>query len=312
MSPETREKVLTAAEELGYRANAIARSLATQRTNIIAFVMADLANAFYARALELFANRLQERGYWVLVFKAHEHEADDALLTALQYNVDGIVVTSATLSSNIADECAGRGTPVVLFNRYELNTQASAVCCDNLHAGRMVAGHLVAAGYRRLAYIAGQEGSSTNRDRETGFAVRLQRLGQASWLREPGDYSYESGYAATGRLLSRPDRPDALFCACDMMAFGAIDRALEMGLRVPQDLAVVGFDDIPPAAWPGYSLTTVRQPIERMVDATIELLLAATAVPGAERLLRLVKGSLIVRNSAPLGRAGAAGEPAGA
>lgn len=300
VSDETRAKVGDAARRLGYRGNAIARSLVTRRTNIIAIIMASLANPFYPVVLERFITKLQELGYWVLLFKITDQQAvDDALLRALQYRVDGVIMTSAVLSSQLADECSSRGTPVVLFNRYEYKTKASAVGCDHAGGGRLVAEALLRAGHRRLAFIAGQEGSSTSRDREAGFTERLGELGYSGLLRETGDYSYESGRAAARRLLSRPDRPDAIFCANDLMACGVIDAArCEFNLSVPESLAVVGFDDIPMAAWPAYDLTTIHQPIDRLVDATIETLVSALDNPGGERILRLIPGQLVIRRSA--------------
>ncbi len=300
VSDEMRRKVMAAAKQLGYRPNAIARSLSQQSSRIIGLVMIRFWNPFYTRLLEEFTSHLQARGYWVLLLNvADDSDLEQAVPAALQYQVDGLIITSATLSSSLAEECLRVGTPVVLFNRYGLNSQVNAICCDNLAGGRMVADALASAGHTRLAYIAGEAGSSTNRDREQGFTDRLAERGLSITGRERGDYSYEAGHAAARRLLSSSPRPDAIFCANDLMAMAAVDVArADFGLRLPQDLSVVGFDDIEMASWPKYGLTTVRQPIERMVDATIEVLLQAIHQPQTERVVRFMSPSLIVRHTA--------------
>lgn len=301
VSPEMRAKVLAAARRLGYRPNVIARSLTQQSSHIIGLVMVRFWNPFYSfHLLQEFTHRLQSQGYWVLLLNvADDTELERTIPAALQYQVDGLIITSATLSSSLADECARFGTPVVLFNRYVLSGNLNAVCCDNVAGGRMVADALLDAGHTRLAYVAGEPGSSTNRDREQGFTARLAERGVTLYAREDGDYSYESGYQAAVRLLRHEPRPDALFCANDLMAMATLDVArCEFNLRVPQDLSVIGFDDIQMASWPKYDLTTVHQPVSRMVDATIEVLLQAIQQPNSERIMRFIAPSLVLRSSA--------------
>ena len=300
VSDEMRQKVMTAAKQLGYRPNAIARSLNQHSTRMIGLVMVRFTNPFYARLLQEFTAKLQALGYWTLLLNiAHGDELEQALPLALQYQVDGLIITSATLSSHLAEECAQYGTPVVLFNRYALDSSVNAVCCDSARGGRLVADALADAGHQRIAYIAGEPGSSTNQDRERGFTSRLRERGHEVAFVEQGDYSYESGYAAAKRLLERADRPDAIFCANDLMAMAALDVArTDLGLRVPEDVSIVGFDDNELASWPKYDLTTVQQPVDRMVDATIEVLLQAIQQPQTEHVVRFMAPSLVVRSSA--------------
>lgn len=306
VSDGTKESVLSAADKLGYRPDAIARSLVQDATRMIGVAIMRFTNPFYARMIRDFTRALQERGYWTLLLNvANREEVEQTLPMALQYRVDGIIVTSATLSSRLADECARAGTPVVLFNRYVLGGSVNAVCCDNVEGGRMVADALLNGGHERIAYVTGEIGSSTNRDREKGFTERLQSNGYDLDLREIGDYSYESGRQAARRLLGRGDSPDAIFCANDLMAMGAIDVARhKLGLEVPDELSIVGFDDISMASWPCYSLTTIRQPIKPMVDATVEVLMDAIEAPGAERVIRWIQPELVERTSARTVRTG--------
>ncbi|MBI5304724.1 MAG: LacI family DNA-binding transcriptional regulator [Chloroflexi bacterium] len=298
---KTRDKVLQVARKLGYKPNAIARSLSRQRTDIVGIVMADMTNPFIPILLEQLTQRLQSTGRHVLLFNVTaDREVDDALPFLLQYQVDAIIITSATISSEMANECARRGTPVILVNRYVPGANASAVSCDNVAGGRLVADLFLDARHTRLAYVAGWQNTSTNLDREKGFGDRLRERNQIAWLRELGEYTYDSGYAAARRLLQRDDPPDAIFCANDSMAMGALDAARELRIRVPEQLSIIGFDNIPAASWQPYSLTTIQQPIDQMVDRTLELLDARIGGADIAPAQHLIPGTLIRRQSARL------------
>ncbi|NDJ61957.1 MAG: substrate-binding domain-containing protein [Chloroflexi bacterium] len=298
VSAETRQRVLTAAADLGYRPNAIARMMSTRRTHIVGILMANITSPFYPYVLEKFLQRLQALDRQALVFTASAHQDVDALLPlVLQHQVAALIVTSATLSSETADECARSGVPVILFNRYVRGGAASAVCADNVAGGRLAADVLLDTGHRRLAYIAGTPDTSTNTDRERGFADRLAERGDTSWRRAQADYTYETGFAAAHDLLAGSDPPDALFCANDIMALGALDAVRQIGARVPEDVSIIGFDDIPMAGWGAYHLTTIRQEVDAMIAATLDLLHAKLDQPDSPPVLRLIPGSLIVRGS---------------
>ncbi len=300
VSAKTRERVLAAARQLGYTPNALARSLITRRTNIVGVVMADMTNPFYPTVLEELVRQLSNAGRQVLLLTTTpDRQIDDLLPLLLQYQVDAVVIASATISSAMAGVLTGRGTPVVLFNRHVPGAQVSAVMCDNVEGGRLVANLLLDAGHRRVAYIAGKPDTSTNIDRETGFGDRLRERGAAPPLHEQGAYTYEAGYDAATRLLDRSERPTAIFCANDIIALGALDAARSAcRLRVPEDVSVIGFDDIPAAAWPSYQLTTIRQPVEQMVAVAVDLLTQALTHPGVEPRVHLLPGLLVRRASA--------------
>jgi DNA-binding LacI/PurR family transcriptional regulator len=300
IAPETRHRVMEAATALGYRPNAIARSLITSRSRMIAVVMGHLANPFYPDLLARLSAVLQQRGYRLLLFTgAPDASADPLVAQILPYQVDGIVLASTTLSSGLADECAAAGIPVVLINRTADRAHVSSVASANLDGGRLVARFLLAGGHERFGYIAGTEASSTNRDRERGYRAALTEAGAGPVARAVGAYSQEGARAAARALLRARPRPDALFCANDHMAIAVMDVARhELGLRVPDDLSVVGFDDAPPAAWASYGLTTVEQPVAPMVDAAVDILLGQ--IEGKERPAHHVAlaGALVVRDSA--------------
>lgn len=298
VSAATKRKVLDAASALGYRPNAIARTLITQRSRIIGVVVAYLDNQFYPLVLEWLSKKLQERGYHVLLFMADAGEADHILPEILQYQIDGIVMASATLSSGLAQECADAGIPVVLFNRTVPGSPASSVTSDNFDGGRQIARFLVDGGHRRIGFIAGHPDSSTNRDREAGFLEELNRLGHRCWAREVGNYSFAGAVAATERLFSHKERPDAVFVANDHMAIAVMDTLrYKMGLSVPDDVSIVGYDNVPQAAWSSYDLTTVDQPATPMIDATVEVLMRQIESGSVRRDTVEIPGRLVVRNS---------------
>lgn len=278
VSQDTRVRVTAAAQALGYRPNAMARTLITGRSRIIALVMSYLENQFYPLVIEKLSQQLQKQGYHVLMFISELDEPDAVLAEILQYQVDGIVMASTTLSPGLAKSCAESGVPVVLFNRVpdvkaRARHPASTVTSDNYGGGRMVGELLLARGHKRIAFLAGLENSSTSIERERGLKDALQEAGTDVYRRATGHYQFEGAQLATRKLFKGPRRPDAVFVANDHMAIAAMDvLRIELQLRVPQDVSVVGFDDVPQAAWGAYSLTTVVQSVVDMVDATVDLL----------------------------------------
>lgn len=300
-SAETVEKVRKAARELGYRPNILARAMVSGRSRIIGLVVAYLENYFYPEALEKLSNALQARGYHILVFMTSQTAGniDHVVDEILDYQVDGIIAASVALSSDLAQRCARAGVPIVLFNRTQEGHAFSAVTSDNYAGGRTVAEFLVAGGHARIGYIAGWEGASTQRDREAGFRNGLAAAGRTLAAREVGNFAMEDARAAARRMFARADRPDAVFVCNDHMAFAVMDVIrTELGLRVPEDVSVVGYDDVPPAAWAAYDLTTVRQRSNLMVERTVDLLLAQIENPETPPREEAIDAPLILRSSA--------------
>ncbi len=304
IKPETRDQVLAEARRLGYTPDSLARGLITGRSSIAGIAVADITNPFYPEVLATLTRRLHESGLQSMVFFAGPgRQVDDALPTLLQYNPDVAVILAATLSSETIRTCERAGTPVVLFNRYVNNTDTLAISCDNIGGGRMVADTFMDAGHQRLAYIAGLPDTSTNRDRLAGFSERIhERCGEPPMVEEAGSFSYESGFNALKRLMDRHPTPEAVFCANDIVAIGALDAArVELGMNIPRDLSVIGFDDISMSAWPPYSLTTVRQPARTMVDLTLDKIDRLLSDSSYQPEQLFVPGRLIRRTSARLG-----------
>lgn len=298
----TREKIQAAARELGYRPNAIARSLITRRSRIVGLVAAYLQNHFYPEVLERLSSKLRAEGYHIMLFTADSRDGADPLLEEIiRYRVDALILASTTLSSALAAECRAAGIPVLLFNRTTDTADASSVTGENRRGGALIAEFLARGGHERMAFVAGVENSSTSRDREAGFNAWLQRDRRPPPLRAVGRYTMEGATAAGRELLSRPDRPDAIFCGNDHMAIAIQEVARhEFSLRVPEDLSLVGFDDVGPAAWPSFDLTSFSQPVGSMVDMTVEAVLALMEDPAQPPRHLIAEGELIVRGSARL------------
>lgn len=299
-SPTTVEKVRRAAAQLGYRPNVLARSLITGRSRIIGLVVAYLENYFYPEVVERLSVALQEQGYHVLVFMAAPTVGDvqSVLQEILDYQVDGIVLASVSMSSVLAEKCQSFGIPVVLFNRDQDDPRMSSVTTDNRAGGRALADLLVSLGHQRIAYIAGFEGASTQRDRERGFVEGLGAAGHELFARGVGNFDFHMAQEAARRMFDRTNPPDAVFVCNDHMAFAVMDvLRFELGLMVPDDVSVVGFDDVPPAAWAAYNLTTYRQRVNRMVAETVATLIDRINGNSLDPRRVKIDGMLIVRKS---------------
>ena len=300
-SQDTVAKVHRAAETLGYRPNVLARAMASGRTKIIGLVVAYLGNYYYPEAVEQLTNALQEQGYHVLMFMAKPTLGDiDALVEdILDYQVDGLIAVSVATSSTLSDRCKKAGVPVVFFNRTQYGSGLNTVVSDNIKAGRDVADFFAAAGHRKVGYIAGWEGASTQRDREAGFIAGLAEHGLGLHARELGNFRADHAKEAARRMFDCADPPDCVFVCNDYMAVSVIDVLRnELRLDVPEDVSVVGFDDAPVAALGAYALTTMKQRTDQMVSAAVELLLASIneADYGARTIS--IDAPLVLRSSA--------------
>lgn len=301
VSDKMARKVRLAAEELGYRPNVLARSLITGRSRIIGLVVAYLDNQFYPDALERLSNALQERGYHILIFMASgtDEAVSSVIDELLDYQVDGIITASVGISDELAARCALAGIPVVLFNRGQEDERLSQVTSDNFGGARRIAEFLVAGGHERIAHITGWEGSSTGRDRQNGFLAGLKAAGHTPHVIRDGHYQREEAEIATRDMMAMRDPPDAIFVGNDHMAFAVMDvLRSELDLSVPEDVSVVGYDDVPLASWAAYDLTTLRQPSNRMVQATVSTLLDSIETPQTAPRKIAIDGPLIVRGSA--------------
>jgi DNA-binding LacI/PurR family transcriptional regulator len=300
VSERTRKKVIKATEALGYSPNILPKILQTNRSGLVAIVIGEMSNPYYAHVLEIFSRQLQEQGKRVVLCSvSHGEYIDEAIPLLAGYRVDGIITAHPILSEAAAARCEKMRVPTILFNGRMRSSWVSSVCADNVAAGREVANLFLQYGPNRFGYIAGGHDTLANQDRSAGFIGQLKENGIEGVKTAAGEYRYEGGYEGALSLMRQPRPPQAIFCANDMMAIGAIEAIRhEMGLRVPQDVMVAGVDDIPAAAWRSYSLTTVRPDVERMVQEAIGILKAKSAgSEGSTGSLKLVRGTLVQRGS---------------
>jgi DNA-binding LacI/PurR family transcriptional regulator len=300
ISDAKRAKVKAAAEQLGYQPNLIARSLITRRTGIIGLAVGNLSNPFYTQLIYGLSEKLQRRNYHLLLFTVPEgSSSDDLLEDVINYRLDALILTAADLSSHLGARLHTRGIPVVLVNRTTEDASSSSVASDNEFGAGEIARYLVQQGHRRLAYVAGTQNTSTNVERERGFMRALSGVPGVTVQHASGDYDTHKSIAVARELFSGDGpQPEAIFCANDAMALSLIDALrFDLGMRVPEDVSVVGYDNIEPAASLPYQLTTYSQPIEDMIEAAIELVTERLTSPErAPRQVRL-RGELVIRAS---------------
>lgn len=300
VSDRMRRKVLKAADELGYHPNLMARSLATSQSNIIGLAVSSLDNPFYAHVVQELSEQLRLTERHLLLFTAKsETEIDPALERVLSFQIDALILTATIASRALAEQCHRAGIPVVQINRETKLPRVSTIRGENVRASQRIADFLLAGGHKRFAYVGGTEGSSVGRERRDAFTKHLRRRGVKSVSVAYGDYTFEGAAAATRQLLGAAERPDAIFCASDYMAFATLDVVKrEFGLSVPEDISVIGFDDVPQAGNPAYDLTTYSQPASSLAAAAIEIVNKSIANPRSRARHVEIPGELIIRGSA--------------
>ena len=299
----TRQRVDETARRLGYVPNSLASSLASRSTHTVGVVVADLTNPFFPSLLTPIYDELQLMGYRVVLFAERTDipTGQGALRRLLDRSIDGVLVTTATLGSRFADTLRMRGLPLVLLNRYIDGLDVDRAVSDN-REGALVGGrYLLELGHRRIGVVRGPSNTSTSRDRMVGLMDALSAEGvalDAALVRE-GTYSHQSGHQHTRDLLRLADPPTAIFCGNDVVALGALDAARSLGVRVPEDVSILGFDDIPMASWEVFQLSTLRQPFDDMARSAARMLaerIEHTAEIGAGRE-RIFTTSLVKRST---------------
>ncbi|WP_177184369.1 LacI family DNA-binding transcriptional regulator [Psychrobacillus sp. OK032] len=297
VSKKTREKVLAAAKELGYRPNEFARSLITNRTKIIGLVMKGIQNPFYPQVLKQFTTSFKELGYSILfVYTNNDEIQKEDIEILLNYNVAGVIITDASLSLNVTEDFKKNRIPLVLFNRKIDNEQFYSVCCNNLNASGKIAEYLIEQGCSDLVYISGNENTSTSKEREIGFTSILEK-NNVPYKKYTSDYTYEGGYKMAQKIIAQRKIPAGFFVANDIMALGVVDALRENSIVIPTETKVVGFDNIDMASWPTYNLTTWEQPITKMVGQTVNYLMAEIVEFSGYTENVEVNGALIVRKT---------------
>jgi LacI family transcriptional regulator len=272
----TRDSVQDAIRTLGYRPNHVARSLRTRRSQMVAVIVPDLTNTYYSVLTRGLADAIVSAAYGTYVCNTDgsaERETD-LLQNVVDRGADGIVLASVDAASAGAVSAADSGTPVVCIGGRIDHPRVDAVTTDDVSGSYAATLHLIGRGARRVGMIPGPPESGLLR--VEGFLKAMTEAGRVvdDDLIAPGDWTRQGGHDAMRTLMTRPSPPDAVFCANDLTAIGAIDVARELGVRVPEDVAIVGFDDIDAATIVTPTLTTVRNPAYEIGRRAGELLLS--------------------------------------
>jgi DNA-binding LacI/PurR family transcriptional regulator len=305
VSKATHARVMLAAGALDYTPNAAARSLITRRSNLVAVLVSQLVSTQSPEVLAELSRQFALRGKRILLFSLSDTDDVDLTLADIwRYQVDGAVV-AAQLSNQQVAEFERRHVPLVLFNRNLRHKSVNAIVCDQVEAARVMVARLAAAGHKRFAMIDGPHDSSIAQERKRGVAERLAELGLAPPLTVCGNYDYASGARGLREIVERlGGLPDAIICASDVMAIGCLDTARhDLGIRVPEQMSVTGFDGIGAGAWLSYRLTTLRQPLQHMALASVEMLSGLIDDHGAGPERRVFSASIVEGATARLGPA---------
>ncbi len=299
VSDKTRRKVEKAATELGYRPNALASSLTTGRTKLIGLISNNFHNPLFLEVFDLFTRSLQDRGLRpLLVNLTDETEPEDSVSLLRQYSVDGVIVASSTLPPGFARAFRDAGVPVVhSFGRFASAPKVHVVGIDNVECGRLAARALLDRGYRRIAFLGGPRQATSTIDRRRGF-MEVAETAKGVTVTESyaTAYSFDAGRAEMLALLNHPPA-EAYFCGDDVLSIGVLSAIETRGLRVPEDIGVIGLNDMEMAGWANINLTTIRQPIRQIIDSSIELVVAMLDEPDRYPEARLYACELIERGT---------------
>lgn len=301
ISTGTRERVLRIAAELGYAPNALARSLITRRSEMVSVIATEFTLHNNPELIYALGDALRKEGIGlILQMIENDSTIGTVLQRTLEYPLDGLICC-ATMEPADLRRLSERELPIVFFNRAVKAARVDFVTVDHEEAACRLAVELYGAGHRDLVCISGPADAPVSRLRVSAFQRKLSELGATSVSMEAADFSYAGGRAAINRLAQDRGHPDAVFCANDQLALGAMDACrFDLGWRVPEEVSIVGFDDIEESARPAYDLTTVRQPIVAMAAQAVELLMARIGDVGTPARRMLVTGEIMRRGSARL------------
>lgn len=301
ISPKTRKKVERAAQSLGYTPNVLARSLMTQRSRLIGIVSTNFRNPAFMEIFDRFTLALQERRLRPLIFNlSASTRYEDALQLLLEYRADGVIVASSTLPQAFFDALQESEIPaVVAFGRSLAPGSIGSVAADNASGGAIAARLLIERGYRRVGFVGGPRDATTTIDRRRGFREMLETHEVAFVEAFAEHYAHSAGMDAAETLLGTHPDVDALFCGDDIVAMGVMDFVRSrQGRRIPDDVGLIGFNDISMARWPGYNLTTIRQPFEEIVEDAIAMIVSQIeGAGGASSQTRLFPCAPILRGT---------------
>lgn len=300
VAEDTRRRIAEVAKELRYTPNSTARSLSTQRTSAIGVLLPEIYGEFFSEVIRGVDQAARREGYHVLVSSSHSnHEEIETALRAMRGRVDGLILLAADVVVDQLLMNLPSHLPLVLLNADPHHTPYDTLIIDNYGGARAVVEHLLELGHRRIGLIRGAERNHDARERARGYvdALRGKGLEVDSSLIVAGDFTESGGYRAARELLEMEMRPTAVFASNDSMAIGTLSAAEEAGLEVPEDLAVVGFDDVPIAQYVSPPLTTVRVAIAELGARAVTRLLESIRVEQGAVVREVLQTEVVVRRS---------------
>ncbi|MEP3346648.1 MAG: LacI family DNA-binding transcriptional regulator [Litoreibacter sp.] len=277
VSKQTRRKVEKAADELGYSPNALASSLTTGRTKLIGLVSNNFHNPIFLEVFDLFTKGLQERGLRpLLVNLTDEVDPENSVRMLRAYSVDAVIVASSTLPESFAEGFREAGVPVVhSFGRHVASPKVNVLGINNIEAGRMAAQTLIARGYNRVAFLGGPESATSTQDRHRGFTEEVNLHPDVTMTTSFADaYSFEAGRTEMQRVLAEGGTAEAYFCGDDVLSIGVLSAIQAAGLSAPDDIGILGLNDMEMAGWENINLTTIHNPIKQIIASSVELVSA--------------------------------------
>lgn len=300
VSDKMRTKVEKAAADLGYSPNALASSLTTGRTKLIGLVSNNFHNPIFLEVFDLLTRKLQDRGLRPLLLNlTGETDAKTAVRMLQQYSVDGAIVSSSTLPPEFSKSFRDAGVPVVnSFGRFSTSPEVHVVGVDNSECGRMAARTLVERGYKTVAFLGGPEAATSTQDRFRGFFQEMAKHPHVAHSHSFADeYSFDAGRAEMQRLIAAGNMAEAYFCGDDVLSIGALSALGDAGLNVPQDIGIIGFNDMEMARWENINLTTISQPIDQILQSSVDLMVSMLDDPARTPEVRLFPCKLIERGT---------------
>ena len=300
VKPETAERIRLIADKMGYRANAVARGLVTRKSMTIGVVVTTIADPFVGEVVSGIEELANDHGYSVILANCNaDPDREIRVVQAFQERrVDGILVTSSRVGSLYIPMLSQSKVPIVLINNEHSGEFVHSVMIDNVAASRLAVQHLIELGHQRIAYIGDRLGFQSDTERFTGYrqAMDEQEYPCPAELLVQGDGKPDGGRRAVEKFLALATQPTAVFCYNDLTAVGALSGFHAHGMRVPEDISVVGFDDLPIASYTDPPLTTIRQPKQLMGRMAMEMLLNLFHNSPGQTNLKM-SGELIVRSS---------------
>ena len=301
VSPETRKRVEMVIAELGYRPNILARSLRVGETKTIGLILPDSANPFFAESGRQLEEAAFQSGYSLILCNTDGDLVKEKCYTEVLLNkqVDGIIFMATGDDMQSLRELVSRQLPVVIVDRFMDHMELDEVVTDNHQSGYLATNFLITNGHRRIAIIRGPSNITPSAQRVTGYH---QALTEANLLADPaleatGDFRAESGYLAAQQLLKQKQPPSAIFACNDLMAIGALRAIHEAGLRVPEDISLIGHDDIEMASYIQPTLTTIAQPITQLAETAIQWLVERIELPSLPPRQTVLANRLVERQS---------------